>query len=242
MRISQPSRPFLLATSFLFLVVSAPAAFADNWAGDWEFRVLGQWNTLSDEILTEVDEGPGVYFGFERRLNDRWGIELGLGWNQLDGEIRQSIDFFGFRFESRIESEVEWMPLSIAGNFHLTPNSNFDLYVAGRAGWAFFDDLRVDSEVTLSDLGDFEIPIIDPDPFQRLEFSADDAFFYGLRLGFDRPFGDSGWAFSATLDYTVLELEYDPQSAFPPPFVDPIPTVSVDLDPVTVGVGVSKRW
>ena len=234
MRTQQPIRSFVLAG--LLLALAAPGALAE----DWQFRALGQWNSLSDEVLSEVDEGLGVYLGVERRLSDRWGVEVGLGWNQVDGSVSETIDIFGITFESRIDSEVEWLPVSAAGNFYLTPRSDFDLYVSGRVGWAFFRDVQVTTDVDISGLP-FPGPVIDPDP-QTVDFTTDDVFFYGVRVGFDRPFGDGGWSVSATADWTVLELEYDPRSAFAPPFADPIPTVSADLDPVTVGVGVSKRW
>ncbi|MDA8019868.1 MAG: outer membrane beta-barrel protein [Thermoanaerobaculia bacterium] len=235
---------FMLRLAVVALLLSS-AGPGTGWAEDWEARLLGSWVTTSADVLTELDDGPGLYVGVERRLNERWGVELGLGWHQLEGSVTERVEFFGLRFESRIGSEVEWLPVSIAGNFHLTPRSDFDVYVSARAGQAFFQDVRITSEASFAtDLNGFPLPVLitDPGPAVTLEFAADDSLFYGARLGVDRSFGDGAWAFSATIDWTVLELEYDPLSALPPPFVDPVPDVQVDLDPVTIGIGVSRRW
>lgn len=244
-RIARPASGLVAAIllSLSLPLASSDAAFADD---DWNLRLLGQWVTTSEDAFSELDDGPGVYLGLERRLSDRWGVEFGVGWNQLEGSDSQSIDFFGFQFESRFETEVEWLPVSVAGNFHLTPQSDFDLYVAGRVGWAFFRDVQFRSEFSITDLGfgsDLGL-VVEPGP-QTINFQSEDAFFYGVRLGFDRPFGRSGWAFSATVDWTVLELEYDPGAVLPRDpdgFPATIPPVGVDLDPVTLGVGVSKRF
>ena len=234
------------ASGFVVVLLLSLTFSGTAIAEDWELRLLGQWVTTSEDAFSNLDDGSGVYLGLERRLNDRWGLELGVGWNQLDGSESQSFDFFGFQFESRFETEVEWLPVSVAGNYHLTPQADFDLYVAGRVGWAFFRDVQFRSELSLFDLAfgsDLGL-IIDSGP-QTINFEAEDAFFYGLRLGFDRPFGDSSWALSATVDWTALELEYDPGAGLPRDpdgFPVTIASVGVDLDPVTVGFGVSKRW
>lgn len=225
-----------LGLSALLLPV---ASFAD----DWNLRVLGQWVTTSENDFGQLEEGAGVYLGLERRLSQRWGVELGLGWNQLEGTVSQSFDSELIDVESRFDSEIEWLPLSLAGNFHLTPEANFDLYVAGRLGWAFFDDFRASAYQAI----DFGPPTGLVTSQGTFDLAADDAFFYGIRLGFDHPFGTSGWAVSATADWTRMELElHRDLGPTQPDLDDPLPGPSapalLDLDPVTVGVGVSKRW
>lgn len=235
-------RRLVQTVSLLLLTVLCLPAIAT--ADDWELRASGQWVTTSVDAFADLDDGTGLYLGLERRLTDRWGVELGLGWNQLDGSDVQSFDSGTIRIESRFEEELEWLPLSLAGNFHLTPDAGFDVYVSGRVGWAFFDDLKIKTSQTI-ELGP---PFGTIDSQADLELATEDAFFYGVRLGFDRPFGTSGWAFSATVDWTALELEIDTRSAFGPVVDDPLPgeipitPVKVDLDPITVGVGVSKRF
>lgn len=223
-----------LAALLALAIFAGPAS-----AEEWELHLVGQWLTTSADF-GELDDGLGASVALERRLNDRWGVEFGLGWNQLEGSISQSFDFLGFRGRSRIETEVEWLPVSVGGNFHLTPGSEHDVYLGARVGYAFFRDIRVDTEIEITDTGGLPFPIVLPPLASSIEFPTDDAFFYGLRLGYDRAFGTGGWGFSATIDWTVLEVEFRPTGVgdeFPPG-----PDFSNDLDPLAIGAGVIKRW
>ncbi len=63
-------------------------------------------------------------------------------------------------------------------------------------------------------------------------FATEDQFIFGLRLGFDVPFGDSSWSFSSSIDYTDMELEIEV-----PGFGGNVP--GVDLEPLSIGIGVA---
>lgn len=211
-------------------------------SGDWQFRLMGQWVTGSgDDVFVSggLDDGVGVYLGLERRITDRWGVELGVGWSELEGSEQFGIDFLGLSARASVEASADWVPVSLAANFHLTPQREFDLYVAGRVGWAVFDDVEVVTDFEF-DFGPFPgPPIIVPDEPESFRYSAEDTVFYGLRFGGDWPVGDGGWHLTGALDVTFLELEFNSEArdelGFP---ID----VTTDLDPVSVGFGVSKRW
>ena len=66
-------------------------------------------------------------------------------------------------------------------------------------------------------------------------FATEDQFIFGLRLGFDVPFGDSSWSFSSSIDYTDMELEIEV-----PGFGGNVP--GTDLEPLSIGVGVAYSF
>ena len=217
----------------LVLVLGTPAL-----AQDWQARFHGQWISSSAETVNSagLGDGVGAYFGVERRLNDRWGIEVGIARGELDSKETVSLGFFGLTIDTEIRSQQEWMPLTLAANYHLPTRGDFDLYLAPRIGWVFFDDLeiatRVDGNGTIFLPGfpvSLEVPDLGEPGDQRLSIGIDDAFLYGLRLGFERPFGSGGWSLSGAVSLDVIELESD-QGAVG------------DLDPLTVGIGFARRF
>ena len=64
-------------------------------------------------------------------------------------------------------------------------------------------------------------------------FATEDQFIFGLRLGFDVPFGKSSW--SSSLDSTDMELEIEI-----PGFGGDVP--GVDVEPLSIGVGVAYSF
>lgn len=225
----------LLAASLPLLAITPSAS-----AQDWNARLLGQWISSSASAFggEDFDDGFGLYLGLERRLNDRWGIEFGLGVAELEAKERIGFDFFGSSFGTEVETSLQWVPLTVAANFHLTPQRDFDLYIAPRAGVALVDDLEIAVLVDINGFPtfpsfpgipiDIDFPNIDI-PVQTTTFAVDDTFIYGARLGFDWPLGGQGWGLSGAVDYTVMELDLQGLA-------------STDLDPLAVSFGVSKRW
>jgi hypothetical protein len=84
---------------------------------------------------------------------------------------------------------LEFRPLLLGFNLHLTPRQDFDLY----AGLSY-------ARVLLGDFGSAGQDVLD-----------DDAV--GYRLGFDRPFGKGRWAFHADVTYLDVLLSF-PNSGF----------------------------
>ena len=211
-----------IATAILITLFCLPATAN---ASDWQARLHGQWVSSSGEFFAgqDFDDSFGLYVGAERRLGERWGVELGLSRAELESTERFSLDFFGFSFLTQVEAVVETTAVTVAFNYHLPSSSRADVYLAPVVGWAFVDaelETRVDIDFPFGLPG---IPITTGES-DTADLGADDSFLYGLRLGVDWPIGDAGWAFSGAVDYNVLELEADGASF-------------TDLDPLRVGVG-----
>ena len=226
-------RILTLLAFFLFVLLPATAP-----AQDWQARLHGQWVSSSLETFdgAELGDGSGFYLGAEKRLNERWGVEVGIGRSELESEETIQLDFFGLSIATEIGNRVEWMPLTLAANYHFPTGGDVDIYIAPRIGWAFMDDLEIRTNV---DVGGgivlpgfpivFTLPDFGPTGSEVVSLDLDDAFLYGLRFGLERPFGDGTWSFSAALSLDVIELESDVGSFG-------------DLDPLSVGIGVSRRF
>ena len=207
---------------------------------DPSLRLQGQLVNSSGNAFAlsgDFGSGPGAYLGVEFPLNDRLGIEAGVGWIDFD----ESEDVDGFILTSSVSAALTVIPVTVALNVHLTPQKRYDLYLAPKIGWAFFDDLELVTRFDF-DFGTFPFPDFDflsviPDFSDQIttNFATEDQFIFGLRLGFDVPFGDSSWSFSSSIDYTDMELEIE------------IPGVGgdvpgADLEPLSIGVGVGYSF
>lgn len=207
---------------------------------DPTLRLQGQWvNSNGNAFVLSGDfgSGPGAYLGVEFPLNDRFGIEAGVGWIDFD----ESEDVDSFILTSSVSAALTVIPVTVAFNVHLTPQKRYDFYLAPKIGWAFFDDLEVvtrfDFDFDTFPFPDFDFLSIVPDFSDQIttNFTTEDQFIFGLRLGFDVPFGDSSWSFSSSIDYTDMELEIEI-----PTFGGPVP--GVDLEPLSIGVGVAYSF
>ncbi len=225
-----------LRTSVLFaiLILTAGAAHAT----DSTLRLQGQLVDSGGNVVGlngEFGSSPGAYLGVEFRLNDRLGIEAGAAWIDFD----ESEDLDTFILTSSVSAALTVTPVTVALNVHLTPQKRYDLYLAPKIGWAFFDDLEV---TTRFDFDTFPFPDFDylsiiPDFSDEIttDFATEDQFIFGLRLGFDAPFGNSSWSFSSSIEYTDMELEIEI-----PGFGGNVP--GVDLEPLSIGVGVGYSF
>ncbi len=211
-----------------FWMTAAPAAFAR----DVQLRVLGQAVVSDLDALglgVDFDTGVGFYAGVEYQWSERLGVELGVGWLELEQSAQQDL-FIG---SVSTTATLTAKPVTVGLNVHLTPDSRFDFYVAPRIGWAFIDDLELSTQV---DIGSFPFPTFPGLPLfptfpgfgvpVQTELGVEDQFIFGLRLGFDVPFGDSAWSLASSVDYTDMELELDAGGG-----------AGLGIDPLTIGVG-----
>lgn len=229
---SRPVRHVGLCCVVLGLITLSPAL-----AGDWSLRVLGQ-AVVSDldplGLGVEFDTGSGLYAGAEYRWNARLGLEIGVGWLELEQSAKQDLIISSFATTATLTAR----PVSLGLNVHLLPESRFDLYVAPRLGWALVDDLELDTRV---DVRTFPFPTFPGIPTFptfpglgapfRNDLATEDQFFLGLRLGFDVAFGESAWSLASAVDYSDLELELSAADA-----------VGLGIDPLTVGIGFGYRF
>ena len=194
-------------------------------------------NTDTLSLGTDYGSQPGLYLGVEMKVSERLGVEVGAAWT----EFEQAGNYDIFFASVAVESTVRMMPVTVALDIHLTPHSRHDFYVAPKIGYAFFDDLEIDTQVSLSG---FPFPIVpgfpslltfstDLDlPSSSTSIGVDDQMVYGLRLGYDVPIGSGdSWIFSSSLDYMDVDLELSQAAG-----------ASQGLDPLAIGLGLSYRF
>ena len=153
------SRYISLSMILALTVLGAVAA----QAGDTILRFQGQ-NTDSGvefEDGGELSAEVGGYLGVERKLNERFGIEIGASWTDFEQDLFADSSFFTID----VSSSVRMIPVTLALDVHLLPGSRHDLYVAPKVGYAFFDDMNVNTAFSVN-LGlptglfdGFDIPI-----------------------------------------------------------------------------------
>ncbi|MCP3962589.1 MAG: porin family protein [bacterium] len=217
------------------LTVAAPAS-----AADLTLRVQGQVTSSDADALGLGDDfgtSVGGYLGLEYPFNERLGLEFGVGWMEFEQSGGLDVDFLFFSFEST--ASLTMTPVTVALDVHLTPSSRYDLYLAPKIGWAFFDDLEIRTDLNVSNFpvipGLPVIPSFPISPIQApvpvVDIAIKDQLVYGLRLGFDVPFGDSAWSFASSVEILGVDLEPEAASG-----------AELGLDPVSVGLGVGYRF
>ena len=225
-----------LLICFLTCLACGLAATASADAQGWTLRVQGQVTASDADALglgEDFGTSVGPYVGVERQWNDRLGIELGIGRTELEQSSRTDAVFLTFD----TTASLTMTPVTLALNVHLTPNASYDFYIAPRVGWVFFDDLEIRNDFDLNALPGFPLLLnsfTDLQPFVTLpafQIPVDDQFVYGLRLGFDAPFGDSDWSFSSSVEILDVDLELEGFGA-----------AQLALDPVSVGLGFGYRF
>lgn len=226
-----------LAAACLLAVFTCFGGVAPAAATDLTLRAQGQITSSDADALGLGDDfgtSVGGYVGLEVPLNERLGLEFGVGW--MEFEQSTDVDFLFLSFET--EASLTMTPVTVALDVHLTPNSRYDLYLAPKIGWAFFDDLEVRTDLTTDDFG-FPVipgvPVVPTFPIQpplpAVDVAVEDQFVYGLRVGFDVPFGDSAWSFASSVEILSVDLEIEAASG-----------AEFGLDPVSVGLGVGYRF
>ena len=227
-------RPSALRSPTSFILAAGLLAATAAAATDTTLRLQGQLVNSSADALGlggDFGSGPGAYLGAEFRLNDRFGIEVGIGWLEL--EESQGLDLPTLTTE--ITASLSAMPVTVALDIHLTRDKPYDLYLAPKIGWAFFDDFELISRLDFDSFPIPGFPTLPPFPGGSetlvTEIATEDQFLFGLRLGFDFSFGDGAWSFSSSIDYTDVALE-----------LDFFGSADLSLDPLSFGAGVAYNF
>jgi outer membrane protein W len=128
---------------------------------------------------TEADSGTGFFAAVEFPITDRFGVEPRVGYVKHDITIEEAgfpdLDF----------GETEWLAITVNGNFHLTPDSSFDIYVGPTVGYVLWGS--IDSNVF-------------PD-----SISTDDEPVFGANAGIDFGVGEA-WGVSLGVRYLIVDL------------------------------------
>ncbi len=140
---------------------------------------------LSERSVLSLDSGVGGGAGLEYHFNDRVGLEGTVLYVPLGSQL-----FFDVGIDwAQNEDDVEMLAFLIGPNFHLTPDKNVDFYIGPFVGIA---DLSSTSYRVLGEI-------------QRRSLDADTVF--GVQLGLDIPFGESGWAVHLGARYFDMSVE-----------------------------------
>jgi opacity protein-like surface antigen len=216
-------RQTVLAAILMTGLVAIPAGDAIADESGWTFRGFAAWidpdvsykDTTDDgsPVTASADSGLGLGFAFERRFSSRLGLEILVASAQPDLVLAAAMD----GEEMRITDGLSMTPLMAGLTVHLTPKSTVDLWLNAGLAYVLYGDLE------------FTPPVGDP-----LRLSASNDFGWSAGVGIDIPFGDSGWAATASARYLDTSLEVQD--------LDDPGTVTLDADSVMGAVGVAYRF
>jgi len=145
-------RKIAILGTIAFLLMAANAQAQSEYDG-WTWRAAGGivCRCVEDDNVTfddptfgtsslEQDGDPfGITFGVERRLNKLIGLDLTLGYTDLD------IDFTHTVGTGVQEDSLGSLNLWFAVNFHLVNKEKFDFWVAPQIAYVYWmDDLTFD--------------------------------------------------------------------------------------------------
>ncbi len=220
-------RPLLFTAGIvaLTLLSTIPALGADK---PFVIRATGQHLTTDldykgtnddgspIEVRSGADTGWGI--GFEYLATRRLGIafQYATADPKLTLELDASPDFPGLI--SRTSLGMTSYAASL--NFHLTPDRVVDVYLSPVAAQLSFDDVTFAVE--------FE------GQSDSARFKVKDDLTWGIGVGMDIPFGESGWLATASVNYLASRLE----------FVEAGEQGSdiLDFDPLTISAGVGYKF
>jgi outer membrane protein W len=181
------------------------------WAeqGDMKIRfgVLYQIPTgdlVVEDQKTELDDALGFQAGFEYLLTDWIGVEPTMTYSKSDVNVTED------GVPDLELGEIGLLTLAANLNFHILRETRLDLYLGPTIGYGIWGDLETDL-------------------FPQ-DFKADDKFVYGINVGLDVPFGESGWGFAGALNYLAADLTLEGSSD------------DIGFDPVQLKVGVVYKF
>ena len=137
-----------IASVAVIALLSVLPAHAENENAGWRFRVwagiTGRFvetdnATFTDPTFgasaTEVD-GTGFGFGIdvERRFSKLLGLDLAVGYTELDVEFTQSLT------TTIAKDTLEVLPIWLAVNFHLVNTEKLDFWVGPQIGYVAWND------------------------------------------------------------------------------------------------------
>lgn len=195
--------------------VLAGISTGGGWAQDERLRPNGD----RQQTHFTFAGGDGAGLALERRLSERFGVELGLMVMDLEGRLMFDLASpvagggFGDALWGMNQGEVSSVSLTAGLNYHPLLHRRTDVYLGPFVGL-----VRLDG-VTISDLGESF----------RLDFG--DEMVYGVRLGLDVPLRSGGqWALTAGLRWMRLAVE------------EPAVGTALDVDPLIASVGLAFRF
>ena len=214
--------PFVAAIVVAFFVCALHPITADAGDSPWQLRITGlSMNPTGDTVVVPAtgeripfDAGNGYGFGIdlEYRVSRHFGIDFGV--LTATPVIDVLIDEVGMISAS---AKPRITPIYAGLNVHLTPDSQFDLYLGPVLAYVIYSSFNL---------------VVDP-WFMREGFETENDFGIGINLGLDIRLGDAGWLITAAFKYLDTTLEVSP------------PDESIgrtDIDPMIFRIGVGYRF
>ena len=165
------------------------------------------------------DDGYGFGVSLERRLSDRFGLELRGVYSRLDDDL-----WLGANGLHVAESDQRTLwDVSIGLNVHLNPYGSVDWYVGPFVGYG---DVEGDESLAVG---------------SSLEHDVEGDVSWGAQAGVDWPLGSSPWSAHLAARYTRLAVDVVQRFTSSAGERSEQP-LSVDLDPITVELGVAYRF
>lgn len=173
--------------------LTEPVSFAGEDLGD------GTMLAFDGTLTIEPQDSGALTIGYEYRLNDLLGFDFVLlnATSDVDGRARGTFWINDSTTGELIETgpldetdevgDVTLTPVTVGINFHLTPKSKLDLFVAPVIGYVFYGDLDLSGE----------------------KIAMEDDFTYGATVGLDIPLGGEHWVFNGALRYLSAETKPD---------------------------------
>ena len=188
------------------LILSGLATPIAAEEGDKQIRFGMLYSMPTDDLVvgtqtTELDEALGFGASFECQFSDLLGIEGGVDFVGYDLTITQPP-------VPALNGDTDLMTLTASLNFHFEKDSGLDLILGPTIGYAFWDDINVDTFPPTS---------------------TDDEFLFGAHFGVDYPFGEA-WSFNADLSYLALDIA-------PSAPIAPVGDIGVSPIQLKIGLG-----
>jgi outer membrane protein W len=169
-------------------------------SGSFTGEDLGDGTMLAFEgtLTIEPQDTYGFTVGYEYSLIDFLGFDFVLlnATSDVDGRLLGTYWINDSNTGDLIDTgpldetdeigDVTFTPVTVGINFHLTPGSKLDFFVAPVVGYVFYGDLDV--------YGD--------------KVSMEDGFTYGATVGLDIPLGER-WVVNGALRYLSTETKID---------------------------------
>jgi outer membrane protein W len=176
------TRKFAIVTCAVALILSGLVSPVAAEKGDKQIRFGVLYSTPTDDLVvgtqtTELDAALGFGASFECQFSDLLGIEGGVDFIGYDLTVTQPMF-------PVLNGDTDLMSLTVNLNFHFEKDSGLDLILGPTIGYAFWDDINVDTFPPTS---------------------TDDDFLFGAHFGVDYPFGEA-WSFYGDLSYLAIDI------------------------------------
>ncbi len=215
----------------LATVLGATPAHAQEWG--WQLRVTGVVMETSGDtrvssgldgagVATNSSTGAGLGIAFERRINQRWGLDLALAGAAPEVNLRTGV----FPDGAGTAGEVFFVtPFTVGFNYHITPGQPVDVYFGPLVAVVHYSEI------------DFDLGVWNHwfESGSSVEIVEDTDFTWGAQLGAGLRFGEGRWSLEVGVKYIKSSYQLDRHG-------DEDPMLTVSFDPTVWSLGFGYRF